>query len=109
MMDWGQILLDNSASPELSLAGVAKRPLDRGELIESAIGSFDVRGHAVEIEKSPDHVPMGLMQNVRVIEPLERGEVVTFEHLEVPDSLAVDLWRNEILPRTLEKAKAAGG
>ena len=109
MMDWGQILLDNSASPELSLAGVAKRPLDRGELIESAIGSFDVRGHAVEIEKSLDHVPMGLMQNVRVIEPLERGEVVTFEHLEVPDSLAVDLWRNEILPRTLEKAKAAGG
>ena len=107
MLETRQILLDNSAVPELSLAGVAKRALDRGEVIESAIGSFDVRGHAVEIEKRPDHVPMGLMQDARVIEPLERGEVLTFEHLEVPDSLAVDLWRNQILPRTLEKADAA--
>ena len=107
MLETGKVLLDNSSAPELSLAGVAKRDIGRGELIESAIGSFDVRGHSVEVGKRPDHVPIGLIQNARVVEPLERGEVVTFDHVEVPESLALDLWRDDILPRCLDRVSGA--
>ena len=104
MVETRSVLLDNSRTPELSLAGVAKRDLIAGDRIDSAIGSFQVRGHSIEIGVRPDHVPIGLLRDVVIHEPVGRGEIITFDHIELPDSLALDLWRDDILPRSLEPA-----
>lgn len=98
VLETGTVLLDNSANPELSLAAKAKRSLSPGERVESAIGSFDLRGHAVRIEDHPDHVPIGLIRDATVAGPVERGQLIRDDDLELPESLAARLWR-EIVPR----------
>jgi predicted homoserine dehydrogenase-like protein len=92
----GTILLDNSASPELSLATVAKRDLEPGTKIANGIGSFDVRGTAVRIVDHPQHVPIGLMQNATIERPIARGELLDWSSVAVPDSEAVRIWRTTI-------------
>ena len=94
VLEQGTVLLDNSREPELSLAAVAKRDLKPGDRIESAIGSFDFRGHAVRIADHPAHVPIGLLRDVRVTTPIERGAIVNFNDLELPDSMALRLWHD---------------
>jgi len=94
----GPVLLDNSATPELSLAAVAKRDLAPGEPIENAIGSFALRGHTVRITERPEHVPMGLIRDATVVAPVERGEMINTSHLELPETTARALWEREILP-----------
>lgn len=88
----GSVLLDNSSAPKLSLAAIAKRPVARGTQIERAIGSFDLRGHAVAIVDHPDHVPIGLIQDAVVIEDVPPGHIITASQVLLPDSLAVRLW-----------------
>lgn len=94
----GGVLLDNSSRPELSLGAVAKRDIAPGELIANAIGSFELRGHAIRISDHPDHLPIGLISEARIHRPIERGELVTEAAVEIPDSHAADLWREQILP-----------
>jgi predicted homoserine dehydrogenase-like protein len=93
----GTVLLDNSASPELSLATVAKRDLEPGQKIANGIGSFDVRGTAIRIVDHPRHVPIGLMQDATIERPIARGELLDWSTVSVPDSEAVRIWRTTIL------------
>ncbi len=86
------VLLDNSSNPEISLAAMAKRDLNPGDEIPVGIGSFDLRGHAVRIREWPDHVPIGLIQGATVVEPVAKGDVVRFDQIQLPDSLALKLW-----------------
>ena len=69
-----------------------KKDLSPGDQIGHGIGSFDLRGHAVRIAARPDHVPIGLIQAATVVEPVARGEVVRFDQIDLPDSLALKLW-----------------
>ena len=93
VLSGGGVLLDNSASPELSLAAVAKRDLRPGERILRGIGSFDVRGRAIRIAEHPDHIPIGLLCDAVVERPVPRGGVLTMADVSVPESLALRLWR----------------
>jgi predicted homoserine dehydrogenase-like protein len=93
VLDGGGVLLDNGPRPELSLAAVAKRTLQPGERIESGIGSFAVRGHAIQMVDQPDHLPIGLIRNARVEERVERGELLTTGHVSCPPSSAVTAWK----------------
>lgn len=93
LLKTGKPLLTNSSTPLLSLAAVAKRDLAPGQRIEHAFGSFDLRGHAVRIADHPEHAPLGLLSSAVIEEPLERGEIVTFDKVSVPDSLALEVWR----------------
>jgi predicted homoserine dehydrogenase-like protein len=90
------ILLDNSSRPKVSVATIAKERLKPGDYIERGIGSFDVRGEAIEIADDPDHVPIGLMSSARVKREIEPGDRLTFQDVELPDSLALELW-NQIV------------
>ena len=101
MLSGGGVLLDNSASPELSLAAIAKRDLSPGEPIANGIGSFEIRGHAVRIESHPDHVPIGLISQARVAQPVERGQIITTSSIELPESQARSIWDDQILPSAL--------
>lgn len=97
IMNGGPVLLDNSATPELSLGAVAKRDLSPGDRIDQGIGSFDVRGHTVRIGDHPDHLPIGLISEGTIAEPLARGQLITQGDIETPDSLAKTLWNRDIL------------
>ena len=88
----GTVLLDNSASPELSLAAVAKADLQRGLNIGQAIGSFEFRGRAVRINDEPSHVPIGLLFNATLERDVAKGQVLEMGDVSLPESLATKLW-----------------
>ncbi|NTV46259.1 MAG: NAD(P)-dependent oxidoreductase [Chlorobiales bacterium] len=87
-------LLNNSKSPRISVAAVAKRDLLPGEQITHGCGSFEVRGIAVKIADHPNHVPIGLLSSVVITNPVEKGEILCFDHVEVPPSLALKAWQH---------------
>jgi len=94
VLNGGGVLLNNSANPTISVTTIAKRDLKPGEKIKKGIGSFDVRGIAVKIKEHPNHVPIGLMSNVTIKREVPEGAELTFDDIEIPDSLALDAWRS---------------
>ncbi len=92
VVEQGRILLNNSACPRISVATVAKRKLTRGTRIDVGIGSFDVRGVAVRIVENVDHVPIGLIQNAVIKRTVEPEQILSFEDVELPESLALSAW-----------------
>ena len=112
----GQILLDNTAKPGLSVAAVAKHDLRPGCRIESGIGSRELRGVTVRIADEPDHLPIGLAHEVHVRRPVEAGQIVTFDEVDLPASRAVEAWmairkttlqRKTLAPKKRRAATAA--
>ena len=96
ILDTGSVLLDNSVNPEVSVAAVAKLPLEPGTPIAKGIGSFMCRGEAVLIADEPGHVPIGLLQSAVVERHVERGQTITFDDVQVPDSLAKSAWESTV-------------
>ena len=90
----GGVLLDNSANPTISVTTIAKRDLKPGETIKKGIGSFDVRGIAVKIKDHQGHVPIGLVNDAVIKRPVAKGVEITFDDIELPDSLAVKAWKS---------------
>ena len=84
-------LLDNSADPTIGVAAVSKRPLEPGERIEAGIGSFQVRGTAVRFRDEPNHVPIGLLYDATVTRPVEMGQMLTLDDVDLPDSYAREI------------------
>jgi predicted homoserine dehydrogenase-like protein len=96
-------LLDNAYTPRYSVAAVAKVDLGPGRRIPRGMGGFTVRGSAVAIAERPDHLPIGLLFDAVVRRPVEAGQMLTFDDVELPESLAVHAWR-VILGRALAPA-----
>jgi predicted homoserine dehydrogenase-like protein len=88
----GRVLINNSLRPRISVATIAKRDLPAGYVIKKAIGSFDMRGEAVNIADQPDHIPIGLVQNARLEEDIRAGEMISFDRASIPESLALRCW-----------------
>lgn len=84
-------LLTNSAQPEISMASIAKRPLKKGEKLEYAIGSFDIRGETIKVAENRGHVPIGILENAVIRENIEPGQILTFADVDLPDSLALNI------------------
>lgn len=92
LLNQKEILIDNSDNPSVSVASISKRKLLKGEFIKKGIGSFETRGEAVRIIDEPNHVPIGLMQNVRIKENIEDGQIIRFSDIDIPTSLATKAW-----------------
>lgn len=86
------VLLNNTSSPSYSMGAIAKKSLPVGTPIKRGIGSFEVRGRALKIEDTPNHIPIGLMEQATIIRPIEAGEMLTFADVDIPDSLAYQAW-----------------
>jgi predicted homoserine dehydrogenase-like protein len=93
-------LLNNSKAPTISVAAIAKRALNRGERIHKGIGSFDLRGEAVHMDAHPDHLPIGLVTDAVVKRRVDAGQCMTFDDIEIPESLALQAWRAVVAQRT---------
>ncbi len=89
----GKGLLNNGSQPQISVAAVAKHDLKRNDFIAQGIGSFDLRGSCVKMADHSGHLPIGLAANIRLTRAVENGQILTFDDVEVPESLALTAWR----------------
>ena len=93
VLNGGGVLLNNSAQPTISIVAIAKNAIKAGTRIDRAIGGFQFRGEAVRAKDAPNHVPIGLVQNAVVRRDLEPGQVLTYDDVDLPASLAFDIAR----------------
>lgn len=92
VLNGGDILLNNGEKPTVSVAAIAKRNIQAGEEITKGIGSFQVRGEAIRIATNPNHVPIGLLVNAVMKREMREGQIITFDDVELPSSLALSAW-----------------
>lgn len=90
----GGALLTNSARPTISVVGIAKRDIPAGTHMARAIGSFLVRGEAARVQDVRGHVPIGLLQDAVTRRQIVAGQVIGFEDVDLPDSLAQGIARS---------------
>lgn len=104
-------LLNNTDAPRVSVATVTKKSLEPGDRIKRGIGSFDVRGEAIELDSIPDHVPIGLMEGAIVKRRVGPREILTFDDVDLPDSKALSCWQDimsrRVIPKTVRRSLAA--
>ncbi len=86
------VLMDNSAQPQISVNTISKRPLRAGEKISRGIGSFAVRGEAVELTRHPGHLPIGLVHDAVVRRDIATDEVLTMDDVDLPATRALEIW-----------------
>ena len=94
VLSGGGVLLNNGESPKLSVGAIAKRDIKSGYKLKKAIGSFDVRGEAIYIKNHPNHVPIGLLADAIFIRDVKEGELITFDDVKLPDSLALKICKD---------------
>jgi predicted homoserine dehydrogenase-like protein len=88
VLNGGGVLLNNSSQPTVSIVGIAKTDLPAGTRIDRAIGGFQVRGEAARIADVKGHVPIGMIQNAVVTRSVSAGQMLTFDDVDLPDTLA---------------------
>jgi len=93
VLNGGGVLLNNGAHPKFSVASIAKRDLKPGDQIKKGIGSFDVRGIAIDLSNDLNHVPIGLLADAVLIKEIKEGEKIHFDDVELPESLALNIWK----------------
>src|SRR5690606_30704107 len=102
LMQRGEKLLDNGLTPTISVASIAKQKLEAGSFIDKGIGSMQIRGEAITIADQPNHVPVGLMSQVHVKRDIEPGQVITFDDVELPESLAYQAWAETLADTSMK-------
>lgn len=103
LVNHGEILLDNGKVPSVSVGAIAKKDLSKGSIIDKGIGGMEVRGEALRIEDAMNHVPIGLVSNAELKRNIEQGELITFDDIHVPDSLALTAWKSTLTDLSLKK------
>jgi len=96
LVERGEKLIDNGTHPTISVASIAKQKIEAGSFIDKGIGSMQIRGEAITIAENADHVPVGLMSHVHFKRDIEPGQVITFDDVELPESLAYQAWRETL-------------
>lgn len=96
LLNQREILIDNGSSPRISVGAIAKKKLKAGSVLDMAIGSMEVRGEAIEIAAHPKHVPIGLMAQAHFRRDVEPGQLITFDDVEIQDSLAYKAWKDTL-------------
>jgi predicted homoserine dehydrogenase-like protein len=86
------VLLDNSFHPTASVCAIAKRKLQPGTLLTRIDRNFYVRGEAINIVNFPNHVPIGLVNNVVLKRQVNPGQILEFDDIEIQASKAYDAW-----------------
>lgn len=103
VLQGGSVLLNNSTSPTLGVAALAKRAMRPGELIERGIGGFQFRGEAVKLDEHPDHVPIGLLRKTALKRAVQPGQLITFDDIDILPSRALDI----VMQQRAERMAAA--
>jgi predicted homoserine dehydrogenase-like protein len=89
----GDALLNNGRCPTISVAAIAKKSLKAGHRIDYGIGSFSVRGSAINIADNLEHIPIGLLADAVITRDIAVGQQLCFDDVEISQSLALSAWR----------------
>lgn len=89
VLNGGGVLLNNTTMPQVTVVAIAKKDLQVGDKIQRGIGSFEVRGIATKFSSHPNAVPIGLLENVTMVKRVEAGAILTFDDIDIPNSLAL--------------------
>jgi predicted homoserine dehydrogenase-like protein len=92
LLQTGRPLLNNGRFPQIGVASVAKRDLSPGESIKRGAGGFDLRGECVRIRDERYHVPICLANEMRVRRRIERGQLLSMDDVDLPESAALAAW-----------------
>ena len=92
-----EVLLDNGSTPTIGVAAIAKRELSQGTFIDQGIGSFHVRGEVVKLAHQPAMIPIGLLNQAWLKRKVEPGQILTFEDVEIPESMALTAWLETVM------------
>lgn len=92
----GKVLLNNGRAPTINVAAIAKEVIQEGSHIERGLGGFAVRGEALKIQDNLEAVPIGLMQNITILNNLQPGQTIGFGDIALPNSLALGAWRDTL-------------
>lgn len=87
------VLLNNGKEPRISVAAIAKQKLKPGTLLKQGIGSFELRGMAINIKDHPQHIPISLLNNCEIQRAIEPGQMIMRGDIALPDSLASKAWK----------------
>lgn len=87
---------NNGNNPTVQVAAVAKRKIEKGEIVKRGLGSFDARGEAVKIRSFPEAVPIGLLAEARFLKPVVEGQIINFSDVDLPDTRALEIWKNTL-------------
>lgn len=87
-----EVLLDNSFHPTTSVCAIAKSELKPGTIINWNNRHLCVRGEALSITETPQHVPIGLMNDAIIRRNIEPGQMLEYDDVELADSKAKDAW-----------------
>ncbi len=87
------VQLDNGRKPSASVAAITKSDLAAGTVLRRLDRNFLIRGLAVKIAELPNHVPIGLLDKVRLKHALPKDHILTFDDVEIPDTLALKAWQ----------------
>lgn len=98
----GSWVFNNGTMPTAQVMALAKHNFKIGDSISRGIGSFDVRGEAVFIKDYEDGVPIGLLENARVIKSINKGEIITFGNIELPKTRALAMWQEMLYNKLLK-------
>jgi predicted homoserine dehydrogenase-like protein len=96
-------LLQNGSKPILGVAAIAKQELEKGSAIDYATGGFMIRGEAVKLAASPNHVPIGVLQGARLRQSIEPGQMLTWDDVELVESKAVRIAESLFRPQGASK------
>jgi predicted homoserine dehydrogenase-like protein len=96
----GYYVFNNGASPIAQVVAIAKRDIAPGETIAQGVGGFDVRGEARKIVESLDCVPIGLLDEARVVHGVKAGDIIRFTNVELPKSRALAIWMDLLHNKT---------
>ena len=89
VLNGGGVLLNNTTNPQVTVVAIAKKDLQVGDKIQRGIGGFEVRGIATKFSSHPNAVPIGLFEKVTLVKRVEAGAIITFDDIDIPDSLAL--------------------
>jgi len=92
VLETGSVLLDNSQKPTVSVAVISKKVLKKGDRIVRASRNFQIRGEAVAIKDVPNHLPIGLVDDIIIKQKIEPEQLIMFDDVEIRDSLAREAW-----------------
>ena len=98
----GKVTLDNGCNPTVSVAAVVKKHISAGTFIDKGIGSMEMRGEAMNISEEPNHIPIGLMSQALIKRNVEPGQVLTFDDVEIQESLAYKAWTETIANESIK-------
>jgi predicted homoserine dehydrogenase-like protein len=92
VIDRGAVLLNNSRRPKYSVAALAKHVLKPGLHIDRGIGSNELRGQAVVVNESENHVPIGLINAAHIVRRVEPGQILEWADVEIEDCPGIRAW-----------------